>query len=72
MPYLEFLLGLHVFNGCVINMVAVLIRYQVLLQMVLSRTHKHHPVTKSLARKFKPQVLLQISVFSVTLIKRNL
>lgn len=72
MPYLEFLFGLHVLNGCVINVVAILISNQVLLQMVLSWTHKHHPVTKSLTRKFKPQVLLQISVFSVTFIKRHL
>lgn len=54
MTYLEFLLGLHVFNGGVINVVAVLIGHQVLLQVVLSWTHKHHPVTQSLTGKFKP------------------
>lgn len=49
-PYLKLLLGLYVLYRCVIHVVAVLIRHQVLLQMILGWPHKHHPVTKSLIR----------------------
>lgn len=70
--YLELLLGFHVLYGCVIHMVAVLVSHQVLLQVILGRTHKHHPVTKGLIRQLKPEVFMQIPVLPVPFIKRNL
>lgn len=54
---LELLLGLDVLDGRVEYLRAVLVGHQVLLQVVLSRSHKHHPVTAVLITQVQPQVI---------------
>lgn len=60
---LEFLFGLDVLDGCVKDLWTVLIGNQVLLQVVLSRSYKHHPVTALLIGKVKPHVTGFVSIF---------
>lgn len=48
--YLQLLFGLYVLYRGVIHMVAILVSHQVLLQVVLGWTYKHHPVTQGLIR----------------------
>ena len=60
---LELLFGLDVLDGGEEDLRAVLVGHHVLLQVVLSRPHEHHPVTAVLVREVQPHVLDLLSVF---------
>lgn len=61
--YLKLLFGLDVLDGCVKYLWAILIGHQILLQVVLSRSHEHHPVTTVFIRKVQPHVVRLLSIF---------
>lgn len=55
--------GLDVLDGGVEDLGAVLIGHQVLLQVVLRRSHKHHPVAGVFIRKVQPRVVGLLDIF---------
>lgn len=60
---LKLLFRLNVLNGGVKNVRAVLISHQVLLQVVLGRPDKHHPVTSLLIGQVEPEILRSLALF---------